>query len=282
MSHRPSALAALGTALLLTLAACGSSDSGGGANDATTTTAAAATTTTEAPAEPLEILVSNDDGYSAEGIATLVTALQELDGVEVTVVAPLDQQSGTGGKSTEGELAVTDVELADGVAAQAVDGFPADTIRVAIDEQGLTPDLVVAGINEGQNVGPFIDVSGTVGAARAAVARGIPALATSQGTGDVYDYDAAVPFIVEWVEEHREAILAGDEPVAVTNLNVPSCATGEVRGLAEVDPDPKAEPKAALGRQDCASTAPLDEAAGDVAALNSGWATISTVPDAPT
>ena len=60
-------------------------------------------------------------------------------------------------------------QTASGYEARAVEGFPADTIRVAFDELGLTPDLVVSGINEGQNLGPVVDLSGTVGAARAAV-----------------------------------------------------------------------------------------------------------------
>ena len=69
-------------------------------------------------------------------VDTLVTALNTLDDVEVTVVAPLTQQSGQGGKTTEGELEVTDVELASGYPAKAVDGFPADAINVAFDELG--------------------------------------------------------------------------------------------------------------------------------------------------
>lgn len=279
MKNRP-VLAALATSVVLLLASCGSEGSDG-ADPAPEGNEAEETTTTVAPVEPLEILVSNDDGYSAEGIDALVVGLQELDDVEITVVAPLEQQSGTGGKTTEGPLAVTDVELASGYPAKAVDGFPSDSIRVAMDEQGIEPDLVITGINEGQNVGPFVDISGTIGAARAAARRGVPALATSQGTGDTFDYEAAVPLIIEWVEEHRDAIAAGDEPVAVTNLNIPSCSTGELRDLVEVEADPTADGGTALGPQDCASTAPFDEAAGDVAAFIIGFATISEVPTEP-
>lgn len=278
-SRSTSALAALALTAALALAGCGSSDSDGATT--TTTTSAAAETTTTAAAEPIQILVSNDDGYQAKGIDTLVEALSDVDGVEVTVVAPLTQQSGTGGKSTEGDLAVTDVELRSGHPAKAVAGFPSDAVRVAIDDLGLEPDLVITGINEGQNVGPAVDLSGTVGAARAAVARGVPALATSQGTGDTYDYDAAVPFILDWLEEHREAIAAGDEPVAVTNLNVPSCDTGKVRGLEETEADLTGDFGEALATQDCASPATADELDGDIALLNAGFATISPVADEP-
>ncbi len=287
MTHRRPVLAAVVAALLL-LAAC-SSDDGDDAGPATTdapstpaTDPAAGTTTTVPPDEVLQILVANDDGYEAEGVDVLVEGLTTLEGVEVTVVAPLTQQSGQGGKRTEGPLAVTEVALASGHPATAVDGFPADAIRVAMDEQGIEPDLVVTGINEGQNVGPFVDVSGTIGAARAAVARGVPALATSQGAGADFDYEVAVPLVLDWVRDHRAALLAGEEPVAVTNLNVPSCDTGEMRGLAEgVSPDPDADGGLALGPQDCTSTAELDPAAGDVAALVMGYATMSKVPAEP-
>jgi 5'-nucleotidase len=276
---RAGALVAL--TLLLPLGAC--SSDGGGDDAATTTTEAAAeeTTTTEAPTEPLQILVSNDDGYDAEGIDALVEGLLTLDDVELTVVAPLTQQSGQGGKSTLGELNVSEVATAGGFEATAVEGFPADSIRVALDEQEVEADLVITGINEGQNLGPLVDLSGTVGAARAAVARGIPALATSQGSGEAFDYEAAVPFILEWVEEHRAALLAGEATVEVVSMNIPSCDEGEIKGLAEVEADLDGDPSQALVAQDCTTELAAEDASGDVEAFNNGWVTLSVVPDEP-
>lgn len=239
------------------------------------------TTTTVAEVEPLQILVSNDDGYAAEGIDVLVAALAELPDVEITVVAPLTQQSGQGGKSTTGELNVTDVETASGVAAKAVEGFPADSIRVATDELEVEADVVITGINEGQNLGPLVDLSGTVGGARAAVARGIPALATSQGSGDTFDYEAAVPFIVDWLEARREDLVAGEAPVEVHSMNIPSCAEGEVKGLAEIDADLDGDPSGALVAQDCTSDLAAEDASGDVEAFNNGWVTLSVLPAEP-
>jgi 5'-nucleotidase len=278
--NRPAALAiavvlALGSAGLI--GGCGSS---GGSDSSPSTTAAKAeeTTTTAAKSEKLQILVGNDDGYSAPGIDVLVRALQTLDDVEVTVVAPLEQQSGQGGKTTEGELEVTDVETASGYPAKAVDGFPADAINVAFDDLGVEPDLVITGINEGQNVGPLVDVSGTVGAARAGVAHGVPALATSQGT-DSFDYESAVPFILDWVEEHRDALLAGDAPVEVMSMNIPSCKAGKIRGLLEVEVG--TDGTDALGMQDCVSTTPEDDLTTDVAAFLDGFVSLSEVPDEP-
>ena len=190
----------------------------------------------------------------------------------MTVVAPADQRSGTGGQTTEGELEVTDTELASGYPAKAVDGFPADTVRVAIDEMGLEPDVVVAGINEGQNLGPLVDVSGTVGAARAAVARGVPALAVSSGIADDVDYEAAVPFVLEWVDSHRTVFVEGTAPDEVANMNVPSCATGQVKEPVEVPLATASE--GAVAPSDCEST--LTDPPDDITAFNAGYADRST------
>lgn len=266
--------------LLVVLAGCGSASDGA---EPASTSALSTTiqSETEPEAAPLRILVANDDGYDAEGIDVLIEALSADEGIEVTAYAPLEQQSGTGGKKTDGDLDVTDVETASGFPVRAVDGFPADAVRVALDDEGVEVDLVVTGINEGQNVGPAVDISGTVGAARAAVARGIPALATSQGSGDPVDFASAVPLIEEWIAEHRADLAAGEAPVEVTNLNVPSCGDDEVQGPVETEPDSDAEFGDALKDQDCASDASIDPTDGDVVIFNQGYATISTVPDEP-
>ena len=127
--------------------------------------------------------MTNDDGYSAPGIDAVVQGLRTLPDVSITVVAPLANQSGTGGKTTPGTLAVTDVKTASGYAAKAVAGFPADTVIWAVDQHGLAqkPQVVISGVNFGQNLGVATNLSGTVGAARAAASRGIPALAASAG-----------------------------------------------------------------------------------------------------
>ncbi|MFN8017827.1 MAG: 5'/3'-nucleotidase SurE [Acidimicrobiales bacterium] len=274
---RPTAtLAAAGLSLAL-LAGCGSS---GGDASPTTTKAEAKATTTAAADAPLTILVGNDDGYAADGIDALVEGLRTVEGVKVVVVAPASNQSGTGGTTTDGDLETAKVETASGYPATSVVGYPADAIRVAMDEQGVDPDLVITGINQGQNIGPLVDVSGTVGAARAAVARGVPALATSQGTGASFDYEAAVPLILDWLAGHRADIAAGKMDATVTNLNVPSCDQGKVRGLLEVDVD-AAGGADALKPQDCTSTVPASSLTTDVPAFNNGYATISEVPATP-
>jgi 5'-nucleotidase len=182
----------------------------------------------------LHILVTNDDGYNAPGIDAVVTGLRTLPDVEVTVVAPADNQSGTGGQTTPGTLVTTTGTTLSGYPAVAVHGHPADTITWAIDQHGVSqrPDLVVSGINFGQNLGPTVNISGTVGAARAAVAHGIPALAVSQGAGAQPDWAAGVLRTLDWVRGNRDAVLSHSGTPTVWNLNVPTCSTGRVRGEA--------------------------------------------------
>lgn len=234
-----------------------------------------ASSTTEAATEPLDILVTNDDSYAAAGIDAVVQALVDT-GATVTVVAPLEQQSGQGGTFTEGAVETQEEATTSGYPALAVDGFPADTVRVAIDELEQTPDLVVSGINEGQNTGGAVDFSGTIGAARAAVARGIPALALSASTGPFESgYELGAELAVEWVTEHAAALLAGDAPVEVTSINVPSCPSGEPKELVEVP----VSAEIVLDEPDC--TATVEDPVDDVAALAAGYPTLTVVPDEP-
>lgn len=276
-------IAVFATVGALLLAGC-SGDDGDKADPTTTSTTVGSSTppTTGSSAEKLHILVSNDDGYAADGIDALVQGLGDLDNVDVVVVAPRDQQSGQGGRTTLGPLAVTDVTTKSGYPAKAVAGFPADSVRVALDELKVEADVVITGINAGQNLGPILDVSGTVGAARAAVARGIPALAVSQGSGaPEYQYEVAVPAVLDWVRDHREQLLDGTLDPVVTNLNVPSCAKGQMRGLAEVPTDPDGDATASIGSQDCASTVAFSPEMGEVEAFVNGYATINEVPAEP-
>ncbi len=228
----------------------------------------------------LQIVVTNDDGYNAPGIATISSALAALPNVHVTVVAPATNESGAGGKTTSGVLKITNGETANGLPAYAVAGTPADTIRAALDQLHLHPQLVVSGSNQGQNLGPAVDLSGTIGAARAAVADGIPAVAVSSGTGNPVRFSASVPFVTQWVEQNRADLLAGKAKMEVTSFNVPSCSTGNVRGLAQVPPDlHTADLGKSLGASDCTSTAPAGN--DDVSAFLVGFATESVVPSLP-
>ena len=280
---------ALGVVLALSgLVACSSSEDSTNVPEPSVVETEAPTTdapVTEAPTttevtEPLQILVTNDDGIGADGIDVIVQALLQLENVEVTVVAPLENQSGSGGKTTEGALTVTDATTKSGYAAKAVAGFPADTIVWAIDQGGIdfVPDLVVSGINNGQNYSlEIVSASGTVGAARAAAMRDIPSVAVSQGLADAPDFPTAADAVVQWVQDHRDELLARTDGDAVTefaSINAPTCAAGlTIRGVIEV-------PIESLGTSDynannCASTI---EPTGDVSGFQNGYVTITKLP----
>jgi 5'-nucleotidase len=227
--------------------------------------------------EPLRILVSNDDGYAAPGIDAVVEALRVLPGVSVTVVAPATNQSGAGEQTTDGPLTGTSQETLSGYPATSVVGFPADSIIHALRDMHLNPDLVVTGLNQGQNMGPLVNASGTVGAARRAARYFIPSLASSQGFGTggaPEDYPAGVAAVLAWVRDFRLG-RAGPPFQVVANLNIPTCAAGSsVRGTVAV-PVAGALDGRPYGPGDCTST--QTNPADDVDGFNFGYVTLSDV-----
>jgi 5'-nucleotidase len=228
--------------------------------------------------KPLTIVVTNDDGYNAPGINTMVQALRALPKVMVKVVAPATNQSGTGSKTTAGTITTTKVKTLSGYPAVAVQGYPADTIGVALGQLHLHPNLVVSGINLGQNLGPVLDLSGTVGAARAAAAQGIPAVAASQGLGNPVAYPVTAKAVIKWIKSNRGKLVAAKIPrKTIVNINGPSCGTtGSPRGTVDVPPAQTGNP---LAPSDCSSTAtnPPD----DVTALADGFIVVDKVPASP-
>jgi 5'-nucleotidase len=195
-----------------------------------------------AHAAKFRVLVGNDDGVGAEGIAELVSVLTADPSLDVKVFAPATNQSGTGDRFTTGPLTVTQTTTAGGYPATSVAGYPADGVLFGI-LQGLEqrPDLVVTGINEGQNIGDLVTVSGTVGAALWAARLGIPAFAVSQGLAPTIDYEAAAHYTYKLVNLYRGSAafrskLGGGArgPAKVLNINFPTCVTGSLRGVRAV------------------------------------------------
>ncbi len=283
-AHRYPVVTVLAVVTLL-VAACSSSGKSTAASSTTSTTAATSTTAS-ATARPLRVLVTNDDGYNAPGIDAVVQGLRSLPNTEVTVVAPATNESGSGGKTTAGTLTVTDAKTASGYPAKAVKGFPADTVRWAVDDHGVSakPDVVVSGVNFGQNIGPLVDISGTVGAARAAASRGIPALAVSAGLPPAGvaspNFAQAVKLTEAWITLHRAGLLAGSDssPILLQNLNVPTCPGGTVRGQVTVPVDATA-PNSSLNNVDCTSTA--TNPTSDVQAFSEAYEPLSNLSVTP-
>jgi 5'-nucleotidase len=182
-------------------------------------------------AQTYRILVTNDDGIRAPGILALARALTTLG--EVTVVAPSDNQSGKGHSLTLLEPIFVDKVTLEGIpTAYAVTATPASCVKVALAAlMTEKPNLVVSGINRGQNLGRVAYVSGTVGAAREAALQGIPGIAVSlkiaEGTTDV-SYAAAAAAsrqIAEFVKT------SGLPPAVFLNVNVPPGAPDAIKGL---------------------------------------------------
>ena len=172
------------------------------------------------------VLLTNDDGIRAEGIAGMWHALR--DWAEVTVVAPETVQSATGhGVTLREPLLVGEVTTPDGLTGLAVEGRPADCAKLALMEICPDVDLVVSGINMGANAGINVFYSGTVAAAVEAAFLGKPAVAVSRhmrpDVPDDYGWSATLALRVIRPLWDAGAIRPGE----VVNVNVPAVAPGE-------------------------------------------------------
>ena len=180
------------------------------------------------------VLLTNDDGIGARGLHELRLALAELDDVDVRVIAPNSNRSGTARSiTTRSPIWVEEVEFDDGTIGFAADGTPVDCVRFGdLGLLGGRPDLIVSGINHGSNLGDDITYSGTVAAAFEGIVLGIPAVAVSQqaGVGGMgyagreYDFSYSAPITREVV---RRVI---DEPLSPSTLININCPAGDPRG----------------------------------------------------
>ncbi|MFP4104775.1 MAG: 5'/3'-nucleotidase SurE [Phycisphaerae bacterium] len=186
----------------------------------------------------MRILISNDDGILAPGLAALVNAVKDLG--EVTVVAPDSHQSAASQAITVFHpLTVHRVRIegAEGFTGFSVDGRPADCVRLAIRKMlPEPPDLVLSGINAGANVGAHVSYSGTVAAAAEARLCGIPAVAFSacMASGEV-DFPNAASFCRMVLDRLLQAGLNGQDLI---NVNIPDESLGEPRGVRVVPQSP--------------------------------------------
>lgn len=190
----------------------------------------------------LSILLTNDDGYEAPGLTALRDALVAA-GHSVTVVAPLDDRSGTSAAHTISGL-VDYYQQSEGV--WAIDGTPADAVTLGLVHvmREALPDLVIAGSDFGQNAGATVVHSGTVGAVITATRMGIPAIAVSVAL-DFSEADATPPhgstraafapaadFVVGVVRQLHETDAQGLLPPRVAlNVNYPAVGTRAVAGV---------------------------------------------------
>lgn len=176
----------------------------------------------------LLILLTNDDGIYAPGLAALERELRQLG--EVFLVAPAVEQSGVGHSITYlTPLIVKEVYEGEHRLGWAVEGSPADCVRLAVSEfLPRKPDLVVSGINSGLNAGINVLYSGTVAAAIEGAFFGITSMAVSLEFDEHARFDKAARIARAVIEQ----ILTQKGPAPqLYNLNIPTAA---LRGSPQV------------------------------------------------
>jgi 5'-nucleotidase len=197
----------------------------------------------------MRILITNDDGIHAPGLAVLERIAKTLSD-DVFVVAPEQDQSGVAHS-----LTINDPLRLRKISERhfAVKGTPTDCVIMGVFRllEGHGPDLVLSGVNNGHNVADDLTYSGTVAGAMEAAILGLPAIALSQAYGPIGREET----FWECAETHAPGLIAKILAEAVPrniviNVNFPACLPGEVKGISA----------SAQGRRD-AQTAVLDERA---------------------
>lgn len=172
----------------------------------------------------MKILISNDDGFRAEGIVALYEALKTIADVEV--VAPEHNNSAKSNALTLHTPLY--VNRADN-GFRYVNGTPADCVHIALTGLlGYRPDLVVSGINNGANMGDDTLYSGTVGAAMEGYLFGIPAIAVSQIDKGWSHVDAAAQKLKQLIVQMQAGNLLNAQPWLL-NVNIPNLPLSQIR-----------------------------------------------------
>ena len=175
----------------------------------------------------MRILLSNDDGYFAPGLAALAEALAPLG--EITVVAPERNRSGASNSLTlDRPLSVR--RAANGF--YFVNGTPTDCVHLAVT--GLlddVPDMVISGINDGANMGDDTIYSGTVAAAMEGYLFGIPSIAVSMSQHQPQNFATAARVVLEMVKRFQANAFP---PPVLLNINVPDVPYEQIQGMKVV------------------------------------------------
>lgn len=177
---------------------------------------------------PYNILVSNDDGVRAPGIAAVAQVLQAIG--NVIIVAPAENQSGKGHSIVTSEPVFReDLTLPNGMTAIGLTATPASTVNIAIRNiVKPKPDLVVSGINRGYNLAYSVYLAGTVGAAREGAIHGIPAIAASLSEQAApRDFVAAAEEVLGVARRVKQYGLPAG---TFLNVNIPGVPAGGYKG----------------------------------------------------
>ena len=172
----------------------------------------------------MRILLSNDDGYQAPGLKALAAVLGKV--ADVLVVAPDRDRSGASNSLTL-ETPIRAHNMDNGFIR--VEGTPTDCVHLAItgllDEE---PDMVVAGINAGANMGDDVIYSGTVAAATEGRFLGYPAMAVSIASHAPQHFSTAAQITLELIERLQRKPLAAE---SILNVNVPDLPLDDIQGI---------------------------------------------------
>jgi 5'-nucleotidase len=176
------------------------------------------------------ILISNDDGVNATGIAALVEVAKQFG--QVVVVAPEQGQSGMSHAITSTiPIRLRHVKEEDGASWYAVSGTPADCIKLAFYEVlKRKPDLVISGINHGSNASVAVIYSGTIGAAVEGTLYGIPSVGFS-----LLDHSAKADFTAakKWFGPIIKTVLEKGLPKNILlNVNIPNIPSEKIKGYS--------------------------------------------------
>jgi len=179
----------------------------------------------------MRILITNDDGVHAEGLKVLEAIAKRLSD-DVIVVAPESDQSGVAHSlSLSNPLRLREI----GPRHFAVQGTPTDCVIMAVRRllAGAPPDLVLSGVNPGQNAAEDVTYSGTIAAAMEGALLGVRSIALSQSYGgsgrDKVDWDCSLALGPDVIER----ILAAGVPEGqLINVNFPACSAAQAKGFA--------------------------------------------------
>jgi len=178
----------------------------------------------------MNILLTNDDGIRSEGLQKLAQILRSRHNHKVYIIAPDGNRSGISHAVSmlSGPVKISKLDED----TWSCSGYPADCVILALlGELPLKPDLVLSGINQGENVGPDIIYSGTAAAARQASLAGFPAIALSLAGKEGFCWDMAA----SWSADHLEELAALWKKGTFINVNIPN-SPGGPKGIAMTRP----------------------------------------------
>jgi len=234
----------------------------------------------------MRALITNDDGIDSAGLRTLAQVAVAA-GLKVTVAAPDGERSGTSaamsGLAADGRLLVADRTLdgLDDVPTVAVQASPAMIVLLGTHGAfGPPPDIVLAGINRGPNIGRAVLHSGTVGAALTGASAGLPSMAVSLASERAQHWDTAA----EATARALEWFLPRAEAPVVVNVNVPDRPADQLRGLHPARLASYGVARAIIGEPGEGfipiTFSQLDAPPGedtDLALVRQGWVTVSVL-----